>query len=83
MASIIIIGGKESGVGAALLGLSLGYEVMVSDAGPIISPFREELKRSGIAFEEGGHSENLADTFDFMVVSPGVPSDSKVVTYFR
>jgi len=82
MASIIIIGGKESGVGAALLGLSLGYEVMVSDAGPIISPFREELQRSGIAFEEGGHSEGLADTFDFMVVSPGVPSDSKVFTDF-
>ena len=82
MTRVIIIGGKESGVGAALLGQSLGYQVMVSDAGPVVSPFRGELERSHITFEEGGHSEGLADDFDIMVVSPGVPSTSTVVTEF-
>lgn len=82
MTRIIIIGGKESGVGAALLGKSLGYEVMVSDAGPIVAPFRGELERSYITFEDNGHSDDLAADFDLMVVSPGVPGTSKVVTEF-
>jgi UDP-N-acetylmuramoylalanine--D-glutamate ligase len=58
---VVIIGAKESGVGAALLCLRMKYEVLVSDSGAIVNPFRKDLERSNIPFEENGHSRNFAE----------------------
>lgn len=41
---LIILGGGESGVGAALLGKAKGYDVFLSDAGNIKPKFQEKLK---------------------------------------
>ncbi|MCO6460212.1 MAG: UDP-N-acetylmuramoyl-L-alanine--D-glutamate ligase [Saprospiraceae bacterium] len=79
---VVIIGAKESGVGAALLCLRMHYEVLVSDSGPIVNPFRTDLERSHIPFEENGHSGNFAERFDLMVLSPGVPTTVPVVAEF-
>ncbi len=79
---VVIIGAKESGVGAALLCLRMKYEVLVSDSGAIVNPFRKDLERSNIPFEENGHSGHFADRFDLMVLSPGVPSTIEVVKEF-
>lgn len=79
---VVVIGAKESGVGTALLCRRMGYGVLVSDAGTVVSPFRGELERLNITFEENGHSADLSDRFDLMVVSPGVPSTAPVVTDF-
>ena len=79
---VVIIGAKESGVGAALLCLRMKYEVLVSDSGAIVNPFRRDLERSNIPFEENGHSGNFAERFDLMVLSPGVPATIAVVQEF-
>ncbi|HPE09968.1 MAG TPA: UDP-N-acetylmuramoyl-L-alanine--D-glutamate ligase, partial [Saprospiraceae bacterium] len=79
---VVVIGAKESGVGAALLCKQMGYDVLVSDNGPVIEPFRMELERSKIAFEENGHSSGMSDRFDLMVISPGVPSTVPVIRDF-
>ena len=56
---LVILGSGESGVGAALLGKQKGYDVFVSDGGKIKEIYKKELADNGIAFEEGGHTENL------------------------
>lgn len=75
---ITILGGGESGVGAALLGGKIGYKVLVSDAGTLQEHFRAELQRAGIAVEEGGHSQKVFAA-DLVVKSPGIPRNTEVV----
>ena len=52
----VILGGGESGVGAALLAKQQGYEVFVSDESSLKNEYRNELKKAGIDFEEGQHT---------------------------
>ena len=49
---LVILGAGESGVGAALLAKQQGYDVFVSDGGPIKENYRTELEENGIVFEE-------------------------------
>lgn len=77
---ISIIGAVRSGLGAAKLAKQLGAIPFVSDAGSEekLKSSIEVLQNAKIDFEVGNHSEKVFDC-DFMVVSPGVPSDSKVI----
>ena len=50
---MVILGGGESGVGAAMLASRQGYEVFVSDGGPLKPKYKEELEQKGIDYEEG------------------------------
>jgi len=70
---IVILGGGESGVGAAVLAKQKGYEVFLSDAGSISDNRRRILKTNDIAFEESGHSEENILNADLVVKSPGIP----------
>jgi len=70
---IVILGGGESGVGAAILAKQKGYEVFLSDAGNISANRRRVLKANEIAFEESGHSEENILNADLVVKSPGIP----------
>ncbi|MEO8582682.1 MAG: UDP-N-acetylmuramoyl-L-alanine--D-glutamate ligase, partial [Flavitalea sp.] len=54
---IVILGGGESGVGAALLGIQKGYDVFVSDGSAIKDNFKKELEQNNIPFEEKQHTE--------------------------
>ena len=54
---IAILGGGESGVGAAVLAKKEGYTVFVSDHGNIAEKYKEVLLQNDIAFEENGHKE--------------------------
>ncbi len=47
---LVILGGGESGTGAALLGKQQGYEVLVSDGRKIRESFQAELDRAGIRY---------------------------------
>ena len=47
---LVVLGGGESGVGAALLGRHLGYEVFLSDKGKLAESYRDELITHRIAF---------------------------------
>ena len=49
--NIAIIGGGESGVGAALLGKKMGANVFVSDAGALKAQYRNELLKENIDIE--------------------------------
>ena len=54
---LTILGGKESGVGAAILGQKQGWEVFVSDFGSIPERYAAMLDEKEIEYEQGGHSE--------------------------
>ncbi len=56
---ISILGAGESGIGAALLGQSLGYDVFVSDKGQIAAPRIAELKSGSV---RGQQSDGIVAT---------------------
>lgn len=75
---LLILGGGESGVGAALLGQQVGFDVFLSDAGQIAENYKNELNIAGIEYEEGGHSEQVGD-IALVIKSPGISSTAPVV----
>lgn len=83
MAKLIILGAGESGVGAALLGKQRGYEVFVSDGGPIRDIYKHELAQQEIPFEESHHSWDKILGADEIVKSPGIPEKSEVMKKIR
>ncbi|MEJ0101807.1 MAG: UDP-N-acetylmuramoyl-L-alanine--D-glutamate ligase [Bacteroidota bacterium] len=80
---MVILGGGESGVGAALLGKQKGYDVFLSDAGSLKENYRNELKNAGIDFEEGRHDEKRILAADEVVKSPGIPEKNEMVKNIR
>jgi UDP-N-acetylmuramoylalanine--D-glutamate ligase len=76
---VVILGAGESGVGAALLAAKEGYEVFVSDGGPVKPEYRWELESHGIPYEEGQHSEEKILVADEVMKSPGIPHKSGIV----
>ncbi len=80
---LIILGGGESGVGAALLGRQQGYDVFLSDAGTIKEKYKKELSDNQIEFEEGGHNEEKIFSADEIVKSPGIPEKNKMIKAIR
>ena len=80
---MVVLGAAESGVGAAVLALKKGFEVFVSDAGKIKPRYVEMLDRYGIAWEDGGHTEEKVLAADEVVKSPGIPEDAPMVVKAR
>ncbi|MFT3845295.1 MAG: UDP-N-acetylmuramoyl-L-alanine--D-glutamate ligase [Lacibacter sp.] len=78
-----ILGAGESGTGAAILAYKQGYEVFVSDAGPIKNIYKEELTEYGIEFEESAHNEERILSADEIVKSPGIPEKSDMMKKIR
>ena len=79
MKKIAILGGGESGTGAALLAQAKGLAVFVSDIGKISAPYKEVLLAHGIAFEEDGHTQARILAADEVVKSPGIPNSAPIV----
>ena len=80
---MVILGGGESGVGAAILAAQRGYDVFVSDGGPLKETYRETLTKHGIAFEENGHSDTRILAADEVMKSPGIPDKNDMVRRIR
>jgi len=80
---MVILGGGESGVGAAILAKQQGYEVFVSDGGAIKNNYRSDLQKHDIPFEEGGHTEATVLAADEVMKSPGIPDKTPVVKAIR
>lgn len=78
-----IIGGGESGVGAALLAKKSNYEVFLSDGGKIADVYKNILIKNSIPFEEEGHDFKRLSLVNLVVKSPGVPDHAEVVTVLR
>lgn len=80
---IVILGGGESGIGAALLAKQKGYEVFVSDESSLKDNYRSDLQRAGIAFEEGGHTLERILAAEEVMKSPGIPEKNATVKKIR
>lgn len=80
---LVILGGGESGVGAALLGKQKGYEVFLSDGGQIKPTYEKELIDNQIDFESAKHSLELILNADEVMKSPGIPEKNEVVKAIR
>lgn len=80
---MVILGGGESGVGAALLAKQKGYDVFLSDGSSLKNEYRNELTEAGIAFEEEQHTEDLILNADEVMKSPGIPEKAAIVKMIR
>ncbi|MBR0532560.1 MAG: UDP-N-acetylmuramoyl-L-alanine--D-glutamate ligase [Bacteroidales bacterium] len=74
MSRIVVLGGGESGVGAAVLAKVKGFDVFLSDNGEIAGHYADDLRKWDIPFEQGGHTEDLILNADEVIKSPGIPS---------
>ena len=79
MSRIVVLGGAESGVGAAVLAKVKGFDVFLSDKGRIKEEYASELRKWEIPFEEGQHTEELVLNADEVVKSPGIPDTAPMV----
>ena len=70
---LVVLGGGESGVGAAILGKVKGMEVFLSDMGKIAQKYKDALDEAQIPWEEGCHTESMILDADEVVKSPGIP----------
>jgi UDP-N-acetylmuramoylalanine--D-glutamate ligase len=77
--NLVILGGGESGVGAAILGKVKGMNVFLSDFGTIAPKYRQMLDAEGIEWEEGHHSMDRILAADEVVKSPGIAPTTPVV----
>ncbi|WP_114789554.1 UDP-N-acetylmuramoyl-L-alanine--D-glutamate ligase [Niabella yanshanensis] len=80
---LVILGGGESGVGAAVLAKHKGYEVLVSDGGSLKEVYRNELDAAGIEWEQGAHSVDRILEADEVVKSPGIPEKNELIKQIR
>ena len=83
MARIVVLGGAESGVGAAVLAKVKGFDVFLSDNGKIKDEYLALLHQWDIPFEQGGHTPELVLNADEVVKSPGIPGTAPMVAALR
>lgn len=79
MSRIVVLGGGESGVGAAVLAKVKGFDVFLSDKGEISKEYADMLEKWDIPYESGMHTESLILNADEIIKSPGIPSAAPMV----
>ncbi len=82
-ADIGILGGGESGVGAALLAKRKGLVPFVSDFGKLKQKYKEVLIKEGIEWEEGQHSLQRLSAAKMIVKSPGIADEVSIVQQLK
>lgn len=80
---LVILGGGESGVGAAILGAQKGFEVFLSDFGSIKDNYKTILDQHGLEYEENRHTESLILNASLVMKSPGIPDKAPIVGKLR
>jgi UDP-N-acetylmuramoylalanine--D-glutamate ligase len=80
---IAILGGGESGVGAAILAQQKGYSVFLSDSGKIKEKYKNFLTDYKIDFEEEKHSADKILTAELVVKSPGIPDKAPLIQQLK
>ena len=76
---LVVLGGGESGAGAAVLAKVKGMEVWLSDAGNISQTYKDLLNQYKVDWEEGGHTPEKILNADEIVKSPGIPDNAPMV----
>lgn len=76
---VIVCGMARSGVSAAKLLASIGADVTLQDMKPMDVLIKlhdiEAYKKAGIKIFAGANPDDIIDSFDYAVLSPGVPCD--------
>ncbi len=80
---IVVLGGGESGTGAAYLSKVKGFKVFLSDNSPIRVKYKCVLKQFEIDFEENGHSSDRVLQAECVVKSPGIPETIPLIQAVR
>ncbi|GAB3895236.1 UDP-N-acetylmuramoyl-L-alanine--D-glutamate ligase [Larkinella knui] len=80
---MVVLGGGESGVGAALLAKAKGYDVFLSDKSLLQESYRQILQQQAIPFEEGQHTEERILRASEVVKSPGIPEKAPLIQKLR
>ena len=76
---VVVLGGGESGAGAAYLAKKKGFDVFLSDRGAIKDDYKNFLIENEIPFEEGQHDEEQILNADWIVKSPGIPKKAELI----
>lgn len=76
---IVVLGGGESGVGAAVLAKVKGFDLFLSDFGTIAPKYRKMLDDYQICWEDGKHTEELILNADEVIKSPGIPPTAPII----
>ena len=79
MERIVVLGGGESGVGAAVLAKTKGFEVFLSDAGKLSGDYANTLRQYNIPFEEEAHTAELVCNATEVIKSPGIPDTAPLI----
>jgi len=81
--NIVILGGGESGVGAAILAQKQGFKVLVSDNGLLKDKYKTDLDAYELEWEENGHSLDRVFAADEVIKSPGIPDTVALIVELR
>lgn len=79
MKKLVILGGGESGVGAAILGKKEGWDVFLSDKGKVAIKYTNVLNQHNIRWEEGKHTESKILSASSIIKSPGIPDTVEII----
>ncbi|WP_172917259.1 UDP-N-acetylmuramoyl-L-alanine--D-glutamate ligase [Capnocytophaga canis] len=79
MKKLVILGGGESGVGAAILGKKKHWDVFLSDKGKVATKYAEVLNQHTIRWEENKHTESKILSADCIIKSPGIPDTVEII----
>ena len=79
MKRIVILGGGESGAGAAVLAKKQGFEVFLSDLSEIKPEYKALLDQYDIQWEVKQHTEALILNADEVIKSPGIPEKAPMI----
>lgn len=79
MKRIVVLGGGESGAGAAVLAKKQGFDVFLSDLSAIKPEYKALLDEHQIAWEEKQHTEALILSADEVIKSPGIPDKAPLI----
>ena len=80
---IVILGGGESGTGAAVLAKIKGFDVFLSDNASIQPKYKDLLNKHEIPWEEGKHTSELILNASEVVKSPGIPDKAPIIKALR
>ena len=75
----LILGAGISGVGTAQLAIKHGYDVYVSDSGPLEKNIKNKFKKWGVSWEENVVESKFLKNVDWVMKSPGIPNNSSSV----
>lgn len=76
---VVILGGGISGMGAALLAASRGYDAFLSNRDVLSDAFAKALQNKNIPYESGTHTLEKILAASLIVKSPGIPDTAPII----